>query len=226
VDYLGSASLIAVPLPTLYHSIVLSAGRSEKNGQTFSSESVFLNNSATLYQGFDVSLSGGLSFASDSTGRTSDSRLINGGLSLVPNKSLTISVNHSETQANSQSNASVSAINRTASTTGSIAWVPFSTGYLSYQITRTSGTQVISQTIQSLSASWAPFSSGALNFTASYSEIVQSAFDSIDKQSAFSASYRVGPRILLSAGYTITKSIVPSQTAEAKSLTTDLTMSF
>ena len=54
----------------------------------------------------------------------------------------------------------------------------------------------------------------------------QSQFETIDRALTLAASLRLGPRILLSAGYTVTKSSAPSQTEEAKSLTTDLMMSF
>jgi hypothetical protein len=222
VSYSGSASLTAVPLPTLSHSLVLSARRQELNGQTNSSESVFLSNSAALYQGLDVNLSGGISFASAATGGHTESTLINAGVSIVPNKSLTISMSHSE----SESNLPGGGINRAVTTAGGLAWAPFATMYLAYSITEVSATNTQSETVQSYSASWSPFITGALNLSASYSESLQSHAATIDRALSFGALLRIGPRIFLSAGYAVTKSTAPSQTADARSLSTDLRMTF
>jgi hypothetical protein len=222
VAYSGTASLSAVPLPTLSHSLVVSARTQELNGQSNSSESVFLNNSAALYQGIDVSLSGGVSFASTATGGSTESTLINAGASIVPNKSLTISMNHSE----SESNLSGGAINRAVTTTGGIAWAPLATVYLAYSITKVSATNTQSETMQNYSASWSPFSSGALTLTASYGESWQTQAATRDRVFSSGALLRIGPRIFLTAGYSVTKSTAPSQTADNRSLSTDLRMTF
>jgi hypothetical protein len=222
VAYTGSASLAAVPLPTLSHSLVVSARKQEALGEKSSSESIFLNNSAVLYEGISMNLAGGLSFSSVATGGNTESTIINAGASIVPNRSLSMSVNRSE----SESSLPGGEINRAVSTSGAITWAPFATVYLAYSISVVSATSFQSQTSQNYSTSWAPFSGGALNFTASYSENRQSPAETIDRALGFGAEWRVGPRIFLTAGYVVTKSSAPSQSAEAKSLSTDLRMSF
>jgi hypothetical protein len=215
---------MAAPLPTLSNSLVLSARRQEALGQTSSNQSIFLNNSAALYQGIDVNLSGGVNFATATTGAKTESTLINAGAGIVPNKSLSMSVNHSETE--STRSQSGDGINRAVSTTANVAWSPAETVYLAYSISKSSATGIQSQTIQSYSATWAPFAGGALTFSTGYSETLASSSMSVDRALATGMEWRVGPRIYFTAAYTITKSTAPSQSAEAKSLSTDLRMSF
>jgi hypothetical protein len=224
--YSGTASLMAVPLPTVNNSLVLSARTEEALGQTSSTESVFLNNSATLYKGFDVNLSGGVNFAS-SPGTATGSRtrtkntIVNAGASIVPNKSLSMSVNHSATESQTASGP-----NRAGTTTASIAWAPFETVYLAYSFGEATATGLQKGRARNYSASWAPFSSGTLNFSSGYSETRQKAGEGLDKALSFGMEWRVGPRILLTAGYVVSKSRSFSESTDAKSLSTDLRMSF
>jgi len=220
--YIGTTSLMAAPLPTLSHSLVLSYRSQETPGLTSSSESVFLNNTAALYPGIDVNLSGGINFASDTTGATTNSTLINAGASIVPNKSLSMGVNHSETE----STQSQIGTNRAVSTTANVAWSPFATVYLAYSISMTSAAGVQSQTLQSYAANWAPFAGGALAFSLGYSETLDSTNMSVDRALTTGMEWRVGPRIYFTAAYSITESKASSQSTEAKILSTDLRMSF
>ncbi len=222
--YSGSASLLAAPLPTLSNSLVLSTRRQETLGQTSSSESVFLNNTAELYPGANVNLSGGLNFVSPATGARTENTLVNAGASIVPNKSLSLSVNHSETESTQSQGAN--APNRAVSTAANVAWSPVATIYLAYSISKTSATGVQRQTVQSYSGTWAPFSGGALTFSLGYSETQESANMSLDRALSTGMEWRVGPRIFFTAAYVVTKSNTPSQSAEAKIMSTDLRMSF
>jgi hypothetical protein len=220
--YTGAVSLNAVPLPTLSHTLVVSTRTLESRGEKSRTSSLFLNNSAALYEGVSVNLSGGISYASIATGGTSQSTFLNGGASIVPNRSVSLNVNHLETQSSLPGGV----INRAVSSTGDIAWSPVQTVYLAYSITESSVTNTPRQTHQSYTASWVPFSTGALNFTASYVENRSSAADSVDRVLGFGALWRMGPRILLSAGYSVAKSTSPSQSSDARSLSTNLRMSF
>ncbi len=225
IAYTGTASLMAVPLPTINNSLVLSVRRDDTNGQISSSESVFLSNSAALYRGFDVNVSGGVNFTSPVTGAKTESTIINAGASIVPNKSLSMSVNHSETES-SPPGGTQNGVNRARSTSGNVSWAPFTTIYLAYSISEVSATNTQSQTIQNYSASWSPFSSGTLNFSCGYSETLQSLGTGIDRALSVGMEWRAGPRIYLTAGYVVAKSTVASQSTDATSLSTDLRMSF
>lgn len=222
----ATVSFMAVPLPTINNSLALSGRRDEALGQTSSTESVFLSNSATIYHGFDVNLSGGVNFAAPAVGARTESTIINTGASIVPNKTLSMGVNHSVTESSSPGVVTQNSVNRARNTSGNVAWAPFPTAYLAYSISMVSASNVQSQTIQNYSASWSPFSSGALNLTAAYSESLQSLGTSVDRAISTGMEWRVGPRIFLTAGYVVTKSRASSQSLDAKSFSTDLRMSF
>ncbi len=223
VSYIASASLMVVPLPTLTHSLVLSSRRDELQGQNHSSESLFLYNTASLYRGFDVNLSGGVSLEMPVTGAQTRSTLINAGASIIPNKFLSMSVNHSETQ----STQALNGVNRAGTTIANVAWSPFTVLYLGYSITETSATNSQHQTIQNYSASWSPFSSGALNFSCVYSDNRETReTTNLDRAFTTGMQWRVGPRILLTAGYSVSRSSSLSQSTDANNFSTDLRMSF
>ncbi len=109
---------------------------------------------------------------------------------------------------------------------GSVAWTPFDTVYLAYSISEFSATNTLRQRTQTFSTTWSPFNSGALNFNAQYSETVSSPAETTDVTKALAAQWRVGPRIYLTVGYTLTSSTAPEQTVDAKNISTDLRMTF
>ena len=224
VAYTGYTSLTAVPLPALSNSLVVSARTQETLVQTTTSESVFLNNTATLYPGIDLNLSGGLSLSSNSTGSNTANTLINAGVNIVPNKYLTISANHSETE--STQNQSAYGTNRAVNTSANVALSPAAAVYLAYSISQSAATGIQTQTIQSYSAQWSPFAGGALTFSIGYFETLESTNRSVNRAFTTGMEWRVGPRIFFNAGYSDTKNHDSSQSAEAKSLSTDLRMSF
>jgi hypothetical protein len=226
-NYLYSAALMATPLPTLSSTLVMSGNRLEASDSTSTSNSLFLNSSAQLYRGIDVNLSGGESHLSSSLGSDSENTMINVGASLVPHRNMTISLNYGVTTSRSSLKGVERPILRTNTASTSVAYKPVETVYLFYSISEFSTTNAPRQTAQNYSATWSPFSSGTLQVFLSYTENIQSgAGESFSRLKSAGFSWRVGPRINLSTGYSIAKSESVSQISESKSFNTNLTMSF
>ena len=228
LTYLYNAALIASPLPTLSNSLVMNGSRTETAVVTSSNNSLFLVNSARLYQGIDVSLSGGVSRSSASTGVESENTSINAGAGITPHRNLSINLNYARSSSNSSQNGMESPHNRSQSVSAGATYKPVETVYLVSSINESSGTNAPRQTSRNFSASWAPLSSGTLQIGVTYAENQQSsgAGESFGRAKSAGATWRVGPRMFLNGSYTITKSESPSLISESTSMSVDLTISF
>ncbi len=93
VTHRYGASLTATPLRPLSHTLAYSGRIEDDNGRSSRRNSLFLNNRATLYRGFDVLLNGGQSFSTLDTGEESSSTLINFGAAITPHRTTTLNLN-------------------------------------------------------------------------------------------------------------------------------------
>jgi len=226
-NYLFNASLMATPLPTLSNTLVISGSRLEASESTTNTSSLFLTNSAQLYRGISVSLSGGESRQSSSLGTDSENSMINAGAGLTPHRNMTISLNYSMTRARSSLEGVEGPVTSGRNATASVAYKPVETLYLVFSISGSSGTNVPRQTSRNYAATWSPLSSGTLQVFLSYAENIQSgAGEGFERAKSAGVAWRVGPRINLSTGYSITKSEAVSQISESKNFNANLTMSF
>jgi hypothetical protein len=227
-SYNYNASLTATPLPTLRHGLTLSGRRNEVNGVTSNSNALYLSNGAQLFRGVDVSLDGGVSRSSSSTGSTNENTTANFAIGLVPNKDLSINANISENSTSSQT-GTLSSQNRNQSASVIVSFRPVQTVYLFYQITESTSTGSARQTLQNYSVSWSPLSSGTLQFSLAYFETLQSTggAEGFDRVKSASISWHITPRALLTASYAINESESSSGlTTDVKGFSTDLTVNF
>jgi hypothetical protein len=226
VSYVYSASLMAVPLPTLSHSLVMS-GRSESiAGRSSDTSSVFLNNSAELYRGVNVNLSGGVSFSTSETKQKTDNTVLTFGASLVPYHTMTMTVSYSDT-ATKQSGGGTEA----TSTYGrrgdaSVAFNPWTTVYLFSSIGVVSQNDKKTSTVRNYAGTWSPFPGGSLQFNFSYNENLRSDDNGKDTVITPSIRWNIIHRAFLDVSYLMLRSESLSQTIESKSFNANFKMSF
>jgi hypothetical protein len=226
VSYVYSASLMAIPLPTLSHSLVVS-GRSENiAGQSSDTRSVFLNNTAELYRGVNVNLSGGVNSATSETKRKTDNTVLTFGASLVPYRTMTISVSYSDT-ATKQSGGGMDATS-TYSRRGdaSVAFNPWATVYLFSSIGVVSENDKKTSTVQNYAGTWSPFPGGSLQFNFSYNENLRSDDNGKDTIITPSIRWNIIPRTVLDVSYLILRSESLSESSTSKSFNMNLKMFF
>jgi hypothetical protein len=196
LTYLYSAALIANPLPTLSNSLVMNGTRTELAGVTSNNTSLFLGNSAHLYQGINVGLNGGISRSSSSTGSDSESAAINAMAGIVPHRNLTINLNYVRSTSISSLNGVESPQNRSQSVNAGAAYKPVETVYLAFSINESSGTNQPRQQSRNFSASWSPLSSGTLQVSLAYAESQQFGVgESFSREKSAGVSWRVGPHV-------------------------------
>jgi hypothetical protein len=204
-----TASLTAVPLPTLYHRLILS-GRFEETGEgSRNSHSVTLNNNAQLYEGVSLLLNGGASITTSETDRETVSTYITSGVSLSPHRRLNLNMNYTQTNSDQSGGGlkDTSSDRRTADF--GVSYTPFDTLYLfaSYARVAESGRDTIDT--KNYSLSWSPFQGGDLQFVFGYSESIDSD-DTKDRLLSSSLIWYLRGGSQLQASYQSSKSTSPA----------------
>jgi len=226
VSYVYSASIMAVPLPTLSNSLVMSGRTESIAGRSSDTTSVFLNNSAELYRGVNVNLSGGVSSATSETNRKTDNTVLTFGASLVPYRTMNISVSYSDTATKQSGGGMEAASTYSRRGDASMAFNPWTTVYLFSSIGVVSQSDKKTSTVRNYAGTWSPFPGGALQFNFSYNENLRSEDNGRDTIITPSMRWKIIPRTFLDLSYLILKSESASQTTESKSFNANLKMFF
>jgi hypothetical protein len=220
---LYSASLTAVPLPTLYHSLVVS-GRFEKTGQgSINTNSAFLNNAAMLYPGLNFNLSGGVSVATNLDGGRTVSTIVNSGVTAVPHPVLTLNINYSETNAKQTGGLRGDSSNFVRNGNLSISYTPFPALYIFTSFGVSAQTDRDTVTLQNYSVTWSPFSEGDLQFNFFYNESITSEGVK-DRTITPGLRWFLRRNTTLDVSYSITTSDALIQKTETKVLSANLRM--
>jgi hypothetical protein len=219
----ASAALNVTPLPTLNHSIVYNASIGYTNGKQNSQNALFLNNSVGLYKGVSLSVNGGVSTATSSNGRISDSTVLNAGISVNPHKRLTLGITYGEQASKSSGGGSPDSADFSRRISASAAYNPFDTLYLNGSWNMNMQKNQPTGTTQNYSVSWAPFSGGALQFSFAYSESLSLPDNTTTRSAAPSIRWNIRPGATFDLGYLYSETSSPVGGAAAvNSLTTTL----
>jgi hypothetical protein len=223
---LFTASLAAVPLQTLSHSLTFSGKEETVAGKKNSEVSILLYNTAKLYEGIDANLGGGISFQEGGTGGKNRNSQVNVGATFVPNRKVTFTLlyNGSESVA---SGGDLPGDNTTYTHAGEadLSITPVKTMYLfgSYRVERSSASP--RRNILNYSLNWAPFPDGTLHLTFYYNETVRSD-DTKERSIAPSLRWYFRPRSYLDLTYQNQKSEAPAQTTSSNSYSGTVRISF
>lgn len=224
VAYVYSASITAVPLRTLNHSLVYSGRTEEIAGQSSETNSVFLHNTAELYKGINTNISGGLSFVTTETGEKRRSSILTIGTSIIPNPVLSLNLNYSSNQTVTK-NADIERTSSSSRGDVSVGYNPFRALYLfaSVGLTKENDKTNISR---DYSVNWSPFPDGDLQFNIIYTETFESEDDRKNRLISPGARWRISSRTFLDISYLISKSEAVSQTVDSRIFNANLRMSF
>ncbi len=226
VSYVYSASLMAIPLPTLSHSLVMSGRTESIAGKSSDTNSVFLNNSAELYRGVNVNLSGGVSSATSGTKQKTDNTILTFGASLVPYHTMTITMSYADTATKQSGGGAEATSTHSRRGDASVAFNPWATVYLFSSIGVVSEKDKKTSTIQNYAGTWSPFPGGALQFNFAYNENLRSEDNGRDKVITPSIRWNIIPRTFLDVSYLVLRSESLSQDTRSKSFNMNLKMYF
>lgn len=177
VAYIYTASLTAIPLETLRHTLVFS-GLNETVGESGQDTySLLLQNNAQLYQGVDVTLGGGVSLQSLDPGEDAFTTQINGLVTLVPNRKMTVNLIYND-RVTERSGGTLTGTVTDSTRNGEVnlTLTPLSTVYLfgSWGILKQSGQET--RRTQRYSATFSPFPDGTLHLNFFYDDEFESLF--------------------------------------------------
>ncbi|UCD47593.1 MAG: hypothetical protein JSV28_01920, partial [Deltaproteobacteria bacterium] len=200
--YIYTASLTAVPLDTLRHTLVFSGLDETVGDSSQESYSLFLQNNAHLYQGVDVGLGGGMSSQSFNTGEESFSTQLNGQLTLAPNRRITINLLYTgRTTDRSGGNYEEEETDYTRRGEVSLTLTPINTLYLFGSWATVSQSKQERRTIQRYSATFSPFPDGTLHFNFFYDDEFQSQFNQQTRILTPSVRWNITPKMYLDLSY-------------------------
>jgi hypothetical protein len=182
LSYLYTASLRAVPLRTLQHSLVFSGRRSEFEGRTSDSNSVYLYNTAELYRDVNASLGLGISNATAEDGQRTDSSQVNALATLVPHPTTTLNLLHQRNH-NTRSGGILAAEERldTRASQASLTYRPLNTLYFFFSYRMEHDDRAGDRFLRNYSLSWSPFPDGSLQVLLRFDEAYRSELDSLSQ---------------------------------------------
>jgi len=204
--YVYHLAMMADPLRTLRHSLVLS-GREEEIGKKPNNlRSLFLYNTAQLYEGIDLNLNGGFNFSEKEKGENVKNRVINFGAQIVPHRSLILGLYFSDTESKQKRNEISTALGSNRRVDLSVNYNPLRTVtfFALLQIVTEQGKE--RQLLQNYSFNWSPFPDGALQFNLLYNETLRSEDRSKERNLTPSMRWKITKRSYLDLAYQTVRS--------------------
>jgi len=182
LSYLYTASLRAVPLQTLQHSVVFSGRWSEIEGRSSDSSSVYLYNTAELYRGVNANLGLGIASATAEDGQQTDSSQVNALATLVPHPTTTLNLLHQRLH-NTRSGGVLPAEVRldTRASQASVTYRPLSTLYFFFSYRMEHDDRAGDRFLRNYSLSWSPLPDGSLQVLLRFDESYRSELDSLSR---------------------------------------------
>ncbi|MBI5576038.1 MAG: hypothetical protein HY896_06700 [Deltaproteobacteria bacterium] len=221
VAYLYTASVAAVPYDTLRHSLVFSGSDETTAGSNSTANSLYLYNSARLYEGIDANLGGGASRSISGTGRRTDQTQVNASATLVPHPVAVFNLGFTDSSAKTKGGETIGERKDiTRSWEANAGLTPVRTIYLfgSYRIEhRDEGGEKSDRRIRNYTANWAPFPDGTLHLNFFYNETVRPEDNSRERSVIPSLRWNISSRSYLDISYQDLKTVGPALSTATKS---------
>lgn len=221
--YRYGASIKAVPLRSLSHTLIYS-GRTERvDGGKSSSDTVFLYNSAQLYSGVNVDASGGISWTLDEDVKRKNS-VFNVASRIVPHHSLTLNISYAVTASEKYGGGLPGTAFTTRQGRLTVAFRPIRTLSLFSSVSVISNGE--KRTTQNYAVDWSPFPDGTLQVSIAYSEFIRPEEDRKDKTFRPSLRWSISRRTVLEVTYSIFKSSTETEERKSNAITAKLRKTF
>jgi hypothetical protein len=220
VTYLYTASLRAVPLPTLSSSVIASGRSSTIEGRSSTSDSLYWYTSADVYRGINTSLGLGRASVTGEDGAVTGTTTINALATLVPHPTTTLNLLYQATNGTQRGGVfpGTRSLDTTATQAG-VAWRPFATLYLFYSYRLEDAAGTAQRHLWSAVASWAPFPDGTLQVLVSADESYQSGLDALSRIWSPRVRWNITPRWYAEVGMQRSRFTSLSEDTRTDSLT-------
>jgi len=214
VTYQYNVSVMAVPLPTLQHTLSYSSSQQTAASGRGTSESVYMTNAADLYQGVTAYVNGGETWGTDAKNQRLTSTQYSYGISLVPRKTLTITASSVYSKAT---------FYYSRSDVLSVAYAPFTTLFLNASWSTLAQSDHHDR-LQNYSVSWSPFPGGDLLMNVSYLETLQLMNNTLQKTMQESMRWNINRRVFTQATYSDTTENSDLQRASTRTFAAQLSV--
>ena len=221
----ASISLSAQPLPTLAHSLNYGYRQETDSGVTKNSHSVNLSNSAELYRGISLSLTGGGSLSSDNTGTDQKSLNVTSGLNMQPHRNLSINLSVSDSSSWSAAADKPKSFSTTQTGDLTVTFNPLPNIYLFGSYTINAQTSRKTQNARSIGGSWSPFRGGTLLLNTSYRENIDNSGNK-DSNIVQSLRWNIRSGWFLDVSYLISKNTTATTETDTQVFNTALRLGF
>jgi hypothetical protein len=219
--YVADTSLDAVPLKTLRHNLSYSGRFEERISGRNNTNSIFLHNQAEVYQGVDLTASGGMTFKDQDTGERVESTDLIAGASLQPHRTLNLSFNIDSSRSHSSGGGTQESSLWTRRTDETATYHPVETLYLVAGMS-TVATQDTTKRSQNYAFNWSPFFGGSLQFAFAYTESLESEKNSRVRTYGPSLTWKITRTTYLIASYQDTQSKSDDGRSDLKTFSTNL----
>lgn len=226
VAYVYNGTLRVIPLKSLSHTLAYSGRTETFNGKTDDTQSLYLNNTAELYRGVNVSLNGGASSAVTQNGMKVFSYSINSAMNLAPRSDLSLNLNVSLNHTDQSGGGNKSVSSETKRADMGVAYRPFPTLYLVASFGILEQTQQKNSIVQNYGVNWSPFPDGALQFNFSYQENIRNINEEWSRLISPSLSWKITRSTNLDLSYPLLRTTSLTGTTESETFSAILRMSF
>jgi hypothetical protein len=201
-----NASVLAQLVPALSSRVMLSGLTERIGGQTARADNTLtLESSAALFDGVDMTLSGSLG-SIETAGRHGFRSSVQTAASLVPHRSLTLSV--SFVAFSIRGTGGEDALRSSSSRVGSarLTFQPFGRVYLFGSTDVVADSDSPTRTLQNYGLSWSPWAEGQLQVSFAYNESLSSLDESRERYFLPSLRWAIRPRTHLEVTYSLVRS--------------------
>jgi hypothetical protein len=219
--YVADASLDAVPLKTLRHTLSYSGRFEERISGRTNTNSIFLQNHAAVYQGVDLTAAGGMTFKDQDTGERAETTEIIAGAGLQPHRTLNLTFSIDSSRAHSSGGGTRESSTQTNRTDETATYHPVDTLYLVAGMS-TVATQDATKRSQSYALNWSPFFGGSLQFAFAYTEALESEKNSRVRTYSPSLTWKITRTTYLLSAYQDTQGKSDDGRSNSKIFSTDL----
>jgi hypothetical protein len=219
--YVADTSLDAVPLKTLRHNLSYSGRFEERISGRTNTNTVFLNNHAEVYQGVDLTASGGITFKDQDTGVREERTDLSAGANLQPHRTLNLNFNIVSSRGNSSGGGTQTTSTWSRRMDEAATYHPVETLYLVAGLSTVSD-QDKTRRSRNYAFNWSPFFGGSLQFAFAYTESLESEKNSRVRTYSPSLTWKITRTTYLAAAYQDTKSKSDDGRSNSKIFSTNL----
>jgi hypothetical protein len=203
VGYAYDASLRATPLKSVSDTLLYSGRVDFRPAGTSTINSLYAFNTAEIYRGVNLNLGGGVSFATDEWGVSTNGANLLFSMSIVPTRTLTTNLTYTLNRSSQSGGTGPESSFSTQRGEASVAWRPFTTLYLYAALGFLTQTERTTDVTQNYGVNWSPFPDGTLQFNFAFNQNIQTQNSERTRLITPSLTWQITNRVALDGSFSL-----------------------